>query len=147
MKRKRQQQLLMATAAAAGLAIGASVALAAHAPVQLYTFEEVGAQFGMPNNKMPVMIDPVTKKGMPYSPKQSCGTPAYDQAGNQTSACHDYSSISDHAFHAAQGRNQYIDNKAGTLMSDKVTYFSSDGQFDSTKPKPWTQSGAMVGKW
>lgn len=133
MKRKRNQQLIVATAAAAGLAMGATFAMAAHAPVQLYTFEEVGQQFGMPNNKMPVMVNPASKKGFPYSPKQSCGTPAYDQNGVKTSNCHDYANISDHAFHSAQGRNQFVD--------------TANGQFDPTKPKPWTQSGAMVGKW
>ena len=27
------------------------------------------------------MVNPASKKGFPYSPKQSCGTPAYDQRG------------------------------------------------------------------
>lgn len=123
MKRKRNQQLIVATATAAGLAIGASIALAAHPPVQLYTFEEVAAQHGM--QKMPVFVDPVTKQGFPYSPKQTCGS--------DTANCHDYNKISKHAFHSAQGMNQYTD--------------SHDGKFKEELVKPFSQSGAMMGKW
>jgi len=100
----------------------------AHPAVTLYTFEEVGMQMagGQP---VPVQVD-AKGNGMPYSPKQTCGT----------SGCHvkngvdyTYDKISDHAFHSNQGRSEYTD--------------SGDGKFDATKNKPWTQSTAMVGKW
>lgn len=99
-----------------------------HPAVTLYTFEEIGMQMAG-GQKVPVQVD-ASGKGMPYSPKQTCGT----------SGCHvingtdyTYDKISDHAFHSNQGRSQYVD--------------SSDGKFNATKAKPWTQSTAMVGKW
>jgi hypothetical protein len=100
----------------------------AHPAVTLYTFEEVGYQMnnGQP---VPVQVD-ASGKGLPYSPKMTCGT----------SGCHvingvnyTYDKISDHAFHSAQGRNEFMD--------------TADGKFDVTKNKPWYQSTAMVGKW
>ncbi|MCM0083550.1 cytochrome c3 family protein [Geomonas sp. Red32] len=100
----------------------------AHPAVTLYTFEEVGYQMnnGQP---VPVQVD-ANGKGLPYSPKMTCGT----------SGCHvkngvdyTYDKISDHAFHSGQGRSEYQD--------------SATGKFDATKNKPWLQSTAMVGKW
>ena len=100
----------------------------AHPAVTLYTFEEIGMQMAG-GAKVPVQVD-ANGKGMPYSPKQTCGT----------SGCHvkngidyTYDKISDHAFHSNQGRSEYQD--------------SVDGKFDATKNKPWVQSTAMVGKW
>ena len=100
----------------------------AHPAVTLYTFEEVGMQMAG-GAQVPVQVD-ANGKGMPYSPKQTCGT----------SGCHvkngidyTYDKISDHAFHSNEGRSEYQD--------------SSDGKFNATKNKPWTQSTAMVGKW
>ncbi|MBJ6725483.1 hypothetical protein [Geomesophilobacter sediminis] len=104
------------------------VAAATHPPVVLYTFEEIGMQMAG-GQKVPVQVD-ASGKGMPYSPKQTCGT----------SGCHvingvdySYDKISDHAFHSNQGRSEYTD--------------TANGKFDATKNKPWTQSTAMVGKW
>jgi hypothetical protein len=99
-----------------------------HPAVTLYTYEEIGMQMAG-GQKVPVQVDG-SGKGMPYSPKQTCGT----------SGCHvkngvdyTYDKISDHAFHSAQGRNEFMD--------------TTDGKFDVTKNKPWYQSTAMVGKW
>jgi hypothetical protein len=103
-------------------------AVSAHPAVTLYTFEEIGMQMAG-GAKVPVQVD-ASGKGMPYSPKQTCGT----------AGCHvkngvdyTYDKISDHAFHSNQGRSEYQD--------------SSNGKFDATKNKPWVQSTAMVGKW
>jgi cytochrome c554/c'-like protein len=100
----------------------------AHPAVTLYTFEEIGMQMAG-GAKVPVQVD-ANGKGMPYSPKQTCGT----------AGCHvkngvdyTYDKISDHAFHSNEGRSEYQD--------------SSDGKFNATKNKPWVQSTAMVGKW
>ena len=100
----------------------------AHPAVTLYTFEEIGMQMAG-GAKVPVQVD-ANGKGMPYSPKQTCGT----------SGCHvkngvdyTYDKISDHAFHSSQGRSEYQD--------------AGDGKFNATKNKPWLQSTAMVGKW
>lgn len=100
----------------------------AHPAVTLYTFEEVGMQMAG-GAKVPVQVD-ANGKGMPYSPKQTCGT-----AGCHAKKGIDYTydKISDHAFHSSQGRPEYVD--------------SADGKFDATKSKPWGQSTAMVGKW
>ncbi len=106
----------------------ADLAPSNHPAVTLYTFEEIGMQM---NNGQPVPVQVDTNgKGMPYSPKQTCGT----------AGCHvkngvdyTYDKISDHAFHSAQGRNEYQDSITGKL--------------DATKNKPWLQSTAMVGKW
>jgi hypothetical protein len=100
----------------------------AHPAVTLYTFEELGMQMAG-GAKVPVQVD-ANGKGMPYSPKQTCGT----------AGCHvkngvdyTYDKISDHAFHSGQGRSEFVD--------------SSNGKLDATKNKPWYQSTAMVGKW
>ena len=100
----------------------------AHPAVTLYTFEEIGMQMAG-GAKVPVQVD-ASGKGMPYSPKQTCGT----------SGCHvkngidyTYDKISDHAFHSNEGRSEYQD--------------SADGKLSALKNKPWGQSTAMVGKW
>ncbi len=121
MKKQRVKSGVVAAASAATLVMAAGIAFAAHPPVTLYTFEEVGMQMAG-GQKVPVQVD-ASGKGMPYSPKQTCGT----------SGCHDYNTISDHAFHSAQGRNEFPD--------------TANGKFDPTKNKPWTQATAMVGKW
>jgi hypothetical protein len=94
----------------------------------LYTYEEIGMQMAG-GQKVPVQVDG-SGKGMPYSPKQTCGTSGCPV---KNGVDYTYDKISDHAFHSAQGRNEYVD--------------SATGKFDATKTKPWTQSGAMVGKW
>ncbi|MDD2540044.1 MAG: cytochrome C [Desulfuromonadaceae bacterium] len=128
MEKMRGKPGLLTATVAAGLVLVAGTSFAAHPPVTLYTFEEIGMQMagGQP---VPVQVD-ASGKGMPYSPKATCGT----------SGCHSkngvdmtYDKISDHAFHSAQGRNEFPD--------------TADGKFDPTKNKPWTQSNAMVGKW
>jgi len=100
----------------------------AHPAVTLYTFEEIGMQMAG-GAMVPVQVD-ANGKGLPYSPKMTCGT----------ANCHvingvnyTYDKISDHAFHSAQGRNEFQD--------------STDGKLFTTKNKPWGQSTAMVGKW
>ena len=143
MKRiKLNPSLLTGLAAVSGLAMGASIAMAAHPPVTLYTYEEVAQQYGMA--KMPVMVQTgdATRKAFPYSPKQTCGT----------AGCHvkngvdyTYDKISDHAYHSAQGINQYLDTKTAAATGNFVA--TTQGEFDANKPKPWTQSGAMFGKW
>ena len=129
MKRKHNQKLLTAVGVVAGVTLGASLAMAAHKPIMLFTYEELAMQFGVP--KMPVMVD-ANGKGMPYSPKQSCGTPGMFADGT-ASACHDYNNISDHAFHSNQGVSEIVD--------------TADGLFNTAKNKPWTQSPGMIGKW
>ena len=121
-----------------GVALSPAAANAAHPPVtvKLKTYEEITEQVG-------AMAEPriigangevragARNQGMPYSPKQTgggCHTQTYDQ-------------ISDHAFHSAQGRNEWVDiqkNADGSL--------APLGQF-ANKPKPWTQGTAMYGKW
>ena len=140
MKKMRRQKLLVLAGATAVTALGAGVAMAAHAPVTLYTYEEVATQFGYP--KMPVMVN-AKGQGLPYSPKQSCGTPAYDQSGNQVSACHGYNNISNHAFHSNQGVSEIKDLTAANTGVAGLR----DGQFNPTRNKPWTQSVGMIGKW
>jgi hypothetical protein len=138
MNRKHNKKLLTAAGAIAGVALGTTLALAAHPPVQLFTYEELSLQFGMdanndgiiqPAERMPVMVD-ANGKGMPYSPKQSCGV----------AGCHikngvdyDYAKIANHAFHSNQGTSE---------MWEKPL-----GKFDPLRNKPWTQSPGMTGKW
>ena len=148
MKRKHNKKLLTAVGAVAGVALGASMALAAHRPINLFTYEELAMQFGQ--TKLPVMVD-AQGKGMPYSPKQSCGTPGAFADGT-TSACHDYNNISDHAFHSNQGVSEEKDLKAGDNMgNDPLTglpvVLARDGQFNPIRNKPFTQSVGMIGKW
>lgn len=112
----------------AGVALSFGVSYAAHPNVILKTYEEVSAQGMAPDGSAgpyqgAVMVNTASRKGMPYSPKQTCGG----------ASCHSYESISNHAFHSAQGYNEW--NQTPT------------GAFDSSKPKPWTQGNAMYGKW
>ena len=129
MKKQRVKPGLLAAAGAAGVVMAAGIALAAHPPVTLYTFEEIGMQMAQ-GQKVPVQVD-ANGKGMPYSPKQTCGTTGCHVAKNGLSLTYDQSS--DHSFHSAQGRNEYPD--------------TANGKFYPTKNKPWTQATAMVGKW
>jgi hypothetical protein len=127
MKKKRNQKLLVSTAAIAGVVLGAGLAFGAHPPVQLFTYEELAMQFGVP--KMPVMVD-ANGKGMPYSPKQSCGTAGCHQKNDKD---YTYDDIANKAFHSTQGLNEVIE----------FDY----GKFPTTRNKPWTTSPGMVGKW
>lgn len=129
MKKQRVKPGLVRAATAAGLVLGASIAYAAHPPVKLYTFEEIGMQMAG-GQRVPVQVDE-NGKGMPYSPKTTCGTSGCHVAPNGIDLSYDH--ISDHSFHAAQGRNEYPD--------------TADGKFVTSKNKPWTQATAMVGKW
>jgi hypothetical protein len=160
MKRTKKSSLLTVTAAAAGLAMGATIAMAAHPPIPLYTYEEVATQFfgpadptgpmgplGPPAMQMPVMVDPVSKQGMPYSPKQTC-------TGGGLVSCHGgyagYTKLADHAFHASLGYNEWMDN-------DPTGLFIGNGAPGSLVPngtqtglnpqKPWLQSHGHNGKW
>ena len=162
---------LVSASAVAGLAMGASIALAAHPPIQLYTYEEVAAQYlggtygpmnpaGTINapGKLPVMIanskypaSPGYMQGMPYSPKQTCFG---DQVQNGlTVACHGntgssntkiqktYNDLSQHAFHSMMGRNEMMDNSVSGL-------FMENGKQTGLNPqKPWVQNHGMDGKW
>src|SRR6266540_3343210 len=98
MKKLRiKTSLLVSASAVAGLAMGAGIAMAAHPPIQLYTYEEVARQMygpalspsadgtfnfdAAPNKQMPIIIPNTSNpapntgymQGMPYSPKQTCG--------------------------------------------------------------------------
>jgi hypothetical protein len=61
-----------------------------------------------------------------YSSNKSCG------------ACHDYSAIERHSYHAQLGANQILGWNAWAM-----------GNWNSiaTKGKPWVQSTGHVGKW
>jgi hypothetical protein len=148
MKKMRRQKLLVLAGATAVAALGANVAIAAHKPINLFTFEELAMQFGQ--TKLPVAVD-ANGKGMPYSPKQSCGTPGQFADGT-ANACHDYGKIAGHSFHANQGVSEIKDLKAGDNMgNDPLTglpvVIARDGQFNPIRNKPWTTSVGMIGKW
>src|SRR6266568_6264937 len=71
MKKSRiKTSLLVSASAVAGLAMGASIAMATHPAIQLFTYEEVASQFGQ--TALPVMSSRVNNQGMPYSPKATC---------------------------------------------------------------------------
>lgn len=153
MKRTKKSSLLTAAAAVAGVAMGAGIALAAHPPIQLFTYEEVAAQmngtvdplnpFSAPVAQMPVMVDPASKQGMPYSPKQTCmggGNMACHTPGN-TVGLKSYSDVSEHAFHAALGYNEWMDN------SDSGLFMENGKQTGLNPQKPWLQSHGHNGKW
>lgn len=156
MKRtKKTSSLLTVTAAVAGVTMGASLAMAAHPPIQLYTYEEVAQQMGFP--KAPVMVDRVTKQGMPYSPKQTCfgdqmdGTACHGttQAGASAKLKVNYDGISKHAYHASLGYNEWMDNSKSGLF---VSTGPADGVPAGTQTglaanKPWVQSHGHNGKW
>jgi hypothetical protein len=130
-------KFLTAAVAATVLLGGVGSAQAVHPPVQLFTFEEVATQYGMDGMgmPMPVMImDTTSMKGMPFSPKMSCGSNNMNDPMG-ANGCHDYNKTSDHAFHSAQGMFEWKD--------------TADGQFlpITENAKPWTQGTAMYGKW
>lgn len=141
MKRTKKSSLLTGVAAVAGLTMGASIAMAAHPQIQLFTYEEVAQQYGM--QAMPVMVDPVTKQGMPYSPKQTCtggGNLSCHSTGN-TVGLKSYSDLADHAFHSALGYNEWMDN------SDSGLFMENGMQTGLNPQKPWLQSHGHNGKW
>ena len=165
MKKLRiKTSLLVSAASIAGLAMGAGIALAAHPPIQLYTYEEVGAQYGMPAGQgAPVMVNPQgmnPMQGMPYSPKQTCSG-----GGIQSGQCHSdntaatnsatgkkltgYTTLADHAFHAALGYNEWMDNDpSGLFISDGTGGIVPKGTQTGLNPqKPWLQSHGHNGKW
>lgn len=160
MKRTKKSSLLTVAAAVSGVAMGAGIALAAHPPIQLFTYEEVARQMngpaltrdvnGNPTNltapasqPMPVMVDATSKMGMPYSPKQTCmggGNLSCHTPGN-TVNLKSFTEISEHAFHAALGYNEWMDNSDSGL-------FKEDGTQTGLNPqKPWLQSHGHNGKW
>ncbi len=148
-----KMSLLVSASAVAGLAIGATVALAAHPPIQLFTYEEVAAQmngtvvpanpFSAPTQQFPVMVDPNTKQGMPYSPKQTCtggGNLACHSTGN-TANLKSYADMADKSFHSSLGYNEWMDN------SDSGLFVEGGIQTGLNPQKPWLQSHGHNGKW
>ncbi len=157
MKRTKKSSLLTATAAVAGVAMGAGIALAAtHPAVPLYTYEEVAQQYGAP--AMPVMVDPTTHQGFPYSPKQTCmggGNLSCHTPGN-SAGLKSYDELSKHAFHAALGFNEWMDNDPSGLFISPDTHNLGDPgnttvqagvQTGLNPQKPWLQSHGHNGKW
>ena len=100
----------------------------AHPAVTLYTFEEIGMQMAG-GQKVPVQVG-ADGKGMPYSPKQTCGTSG---CHIKNGADYTYDKISDTAFHSHEGRAEMMDVNNGNLLPGLHI--------------PWVQSTAMVGKW
>lgn len=159
MKKSRiKTSLLVSASAIAGVAMGAGIALAVHPPVTLYTYEEVAQQMGFP--VAPVMVDRVSKQGMPYSPKQTCGLGGcHDgttvQNGATVSskyygkALKSYSDLADHAFHATLGYNEWMDNDPnGLFVGDGSSGGAPTGrQTGLAANKPWVQSHGHNGKW
>jgi hypothetical protein len=156
MKRtKKTSSLLTVTAAAAGVAMGASMAMAAHPPIQLYTYEEVATQMGFP--KAPVMVDRVTKQGMPYSPKQTCfgdqmdGTACHGttQSGASAKLQVTYDNLSKHAYHAGLGAKEWMDNSPSGLFvsTGNADLVPAGTQTGLAANKPWVQSHGHNGKW
>jgi hypothetical protein len=103
--------------------------LSSHPAVTLYTFEEIGMQMAG-GQKVPVQVD-ASGKGLPYSPKQTCGSTAGCHVKN--GADYSYDKISDTAFHSHEGRAEMMDLNNGNLLPGLHI--------------PWVQSTAMVGKW
>jgi len=150
MKKLRiKTSLLVSVSTVAGLAMGASIAMASHPAIQLFTYEEVATQFGQ--QALPVMASRLNNQGMPYSPKATC-----TGGGVQTGVCHadnnttpmtngkpmvGYTAMSDHAFHAALGFNEWMDN------SDKALFMVDGKQTGLNPQKPWLQSHGHNGKW
>lgn len=151
-KFSKKTSLLVSAASVAGLAIGASIAMAAHPPITLYTYEEVAQQMGF--LVAPVMVDKITKQGMPYSPKQTCFSNAFnDGMGTAAVKCHGgdasnpklkatYAGLSEHAFHAALGWNEWMDNTPSGTFVD-----AAGKQTGLATSKPWVQSHGHNGKW
>ncbi len=142
MKKSRKTSLLVSAASIAGLAVGASIALA-HPAVPLYTYEEVATQYGQA--AMQVYVDPTTHQGFPYSPKQTC-------TGGDNAACHGgiagYETLSKHAFHSALGFNEWMDNdQSGLFIGDGTGNTPAGIQTGLNPQKPWLQSHGHNGKW
>ncbi len=150
MKKSRiKTSLLVSASAVAGLTMGASIAMATHPAIQLFTYEEVASQFGQ--SALPVMASRVNNQGMPYSPKATCsggsvlGTSCH--ADNNHSNMSNgkpmvgYTALADHAFHAALGYNEWMDN------SDKALFMVDGVQTGLNPQKPWLQSHGHNGKW
>ena len=134
--------LLAGVSALAGLTMGGGMARAAvHPPIQLFTYEEIAQQYGMP--AMTVMVDTGSKQGMPYSPKQTCmggGNLSCHTTGN-TVGLKSYTDLAEHAFHSSLGINEWMDNSISGL-------FMEDGKQTGLNPqKPWLQSHGHNGKW
>lgn len=141
MKRRLKNALPALAAVGAlvtGSAISAGIVYAAHPvdkQIQLKNFDEVSFQLVggtvdpntknvTPGTSVPIkLMDTVSRRGFPYSPKATCGT----------SQCHDYNNISKHAFHAGLGKEQWVD--------------TADGKLNPQQPKPWMQGMGMYGKW
>jgi hypothetical protein len=147
--KKSKTSLLVSVSAVAGLAIGASVAMAAHPPIQLFTYEEVAMQMNGVNAQgnalqpMPVMVNRVNNQGMPYSPKQTCtggGNMSCHTTGN-TVNLKSYADMSEKAFHSALGYNEWMDN------SDSGMFIEGGRQTGLNPQKPWLQSHGHNGKW
>lgn len=154
-KLRMKTSLLVSASAVAGVAMGAGIALAAHPPITLYTYEEVATQMGFP--AAPVMVDKNNKQGMPYSPKQTCfgskdggATKCHGDDATKPKLAKSYTDLADHAFHASLGYNEWMDNDPSGL-------FIGDGSVGSLVPagtqtglaptKPWLQSHGHNGKW
>jgi hypothetical protein len=145
-KSRTKTSLLVSASAIAGVAMGAGIALAAHPPVTLYTYEEVAQQMGFP--AAPVMVKNDNKQGLPYSPKQTCFG-----SKDGVTKCHGddpsnpllkakYSDLSEHAFHSALGFNEWMDNSTDGRLT------TVDGvQTGLAANKPWVQSHGHNGKW
>jgi hypothetical protein len=165
---KKTSLLLPVVAAVAGVVLGASFALAAHPPIQLFTYEEVATQmngskvagnpFGAPNQPLPVLVGADNKQGFPYSPKQTCSG-----GGVDSTRCHSdnstdknaagktlkgYTALADHAFHASLGLNEWMDNSpSGLFLSTGELGVPAGTQTGLAANKPWTQSHGHNGKW
>lgn len=141
--------LLVSASAIAGVAMGAGIALAAHPPIQLYTYEEVAQQMGFP--VAPVIVDKTSKQGLPYSPKQTCfngggkyaaGTKCHGDDASNPKLKASYTDLSEHAFHAALGFQEWMDN------TDSGRFIDASGkQTGLALNKPWVQSHGHNGKW
>ena len=146
--------LLVSAAAVAGLAIGATVAMAAHQPIQLFTYEEVAAQmqgtvnpanpFSTPRAPQPVLINRVTNQGMPYSPKQTCtgaGMLGNCHSTGNSAGLKSYDDMANKSFHSSLGYNEWMDN------SDTGLFMEGNKQTGLNPQKPWLQSHGHNGKW
>ena len=136
--------LLTAAVSMLTLTFGAGLTFAAHPDIPLYTYEEVGMQFGMPNNMMPVQFqnatDPMAQgfmQAMPYSPKMTCGnchngtTTSWDgQVTDLPADMVSYDDMTTQTFHAELGAQSW---KHGTETSQPG--------------KPWSRTTGMWGKW
>ena len=134
--------LMAGVSALAGLAMGGGLARAAvHPQIPLLTYEEIAQQYGKP--AMPVMVDPASKQGMPYSPKQTCtgGGSTNCHSNGNTKGLKSYSDLAEHAFHASLGINEWMDNSQSGLFMENGRQTGLNAQ------KPWLQSHGHNGKW